>query len=212
MRKKTAFLLVLVFALFLLVSCANEQTAGKNSELENFLNQDDQVIEKIKNQPIGATGPRLVYAYDQYAVILNFNGILIYDFDQQAILHTIDNLSLGLNKMQGSDYTSVKSNRNELAFGNESDIDHSAYVYHLQKNELHKANKKELEEFKEVKEVDQELLNSILTDGHTGNAVYNEDGNIVLLTYRYEDGADGWALSILEKDRLKPIQQVKVFQ
>lgn len=167
---------------------------------------------KNKNQPIGATGPRLVYAYDQYAVILNFNGILIYDFDQQAILHTIDNLSLGLNKMQGSDYTSVKSNRNELAFGNESDIDHSAYVYHLQKNELHKANKKELEEFKEVKEVDQELLNSILTDGHTGNAVYNEDGNIVLLTYRYEDGADGWALSILEKDRLKPIQQVKVFQ
>ncbi|MGI5920757.1 MAG: hypothetical protein ACOX6I_03390 [Syntrophomonadaceae bacterium] len=214
MRKKLAFLIALV-SVFLIATagCTNEQTDKENLNelnLERYLNKDDQIIEAIKKQPIGATGPKLIYAYKQYAVILNFNGILIYDFDKENIIHTIDNMSLGLNKMQGSDYTIAKSNNEKIALGNISAIENSAYVYNIEKNEL--SNAKGTEEFKEIKHVDKEELPGTIINDNDGNAVYNEEGNVVLLTYRYEDGTDSWILHILEKDSLDIIKQVNVFK
>lgn len=76
MRKKLPFLLVILSLIFIAVGCTNEQVESENS-LENYLNKDSQIIEEMKKQPIGATGPSLVYAHKQYAVILNFNGILM---------------------------------------------------------------------------------------------------------------------------------------
>lgn len=210
MRKKLPFLLVILSLIFIAVCCTNEQVENENS-LEDYLNKDSQIIEEMKKQPIGATGPSLVYAHKQYAVILNFNGILIYDFDKENIIHTIDNMSLELNKMQGSDYTVVKSNDEEIALGNVSTIENTAYVYNIPKNKLRTTNAEGIKDFKEAEQMNnQELLNRIL-DGNAGNAVYNEAGNIVLLTYRYEDGTDSWVVSILEKDTLEQIQQANVF-
>lgn len=120
-------------------------------------------------------------------------------------------MSLELNKMQGSDYTIVKSNDEEIALGNASTIENTAYVYNIPKDQLRATNAEGIKDFKEAEQVnDQELLFSIL-EGNAGNAVYNEEGNIVLLTYRYEDGTDSWVLSILEKDTLEQIQQANVF-
>ncbi|MDD2246571.1 MAG: hypothetical protein PHI70_04110 [Proteiniphilum sp.] len=215
MRKKLVFLLVLVSVFCTTIGCTNKQADKENLNelnLKIYLNKDDQIIEAIKKQPIGARGPKLIYAYKQYAVILNFNGILIYDFDKENIIHTIDNMSLGVNKMQGSDYTIAKSNNEEIALGNTSAIENSAYVYNMQKNELQASNAKGIEEFKEIKHVDKEELPSTILNGNAENAVYNEEGNIVLLTYRYEDGTDSWILSILEKDSLELIKQVNVFK
>lgn len=112
---------------------------------------------------------------------------------------------------QGSYYTIIKSNNEVFALGNAGAIESSAYVYNMQKNELHASNAQGIEEFKTVKEVDnKELLSAILND-NAGNAVYDDSGNIVLLTYRYEDGTDSWILSILEKESLKGIKQANIF-
>lgn len=99
----------------------------RDETLNKYLENDNQIIGDIKSNPIGSTGPQLSYVNDKYAVILSYNGILIYDLGERKIINTIDNKALGLDKIQGDDRIVIRGYEDYVALWNNLE-ENFAYV------------------------------------------------------------------------------------
>lgn len=134
-----------VLTLFVLTGCTNlnkDNLEVVQKEFEFIADESlSQFIDKhsvystILEEPFGATGPVLAYSNEKTAVILNFNGILVYDLKTGDLLQGIDNQGLGANQVQGSTVTEIKGNEDYLFITN-NDNSNKGYVYSIHEEKL----------------------------------------------------------------------------
>lgn len=73
----------------------------EDASLSKFINTDIQ--KDVLESHIGAVPPDLCFANDNYAGILNYNGILIYSIKDKKLSSAIDIKGLGFDQIQGDE-------------------------------------------------------------------------------------------------------------
>ncbi|MDO5027756.1 MAG: copper amine oxidase N-terminal domain-containing protein [Bacillota bacterium] len=112
-----------------------DKTFQGDSSLDKYLNKD-QVLKNFLEENIGSSTPRLVYASPKYSLILNYNGILLVDKDQEELKAAIDNRGLGYNQLQGDDYVKVFAKDDKFFLIQKNSQPSSGYVYSIEDNKL----------------------------------------------------------------------------
>lgn len=154
-NKKTLVFILAVFmmAAFCLTACTKDtNTEVKNEPKENSQNETnkfekDEALDKFINSdmqndvleaPIGAVAPKLVFANDKYAGVLNYNGLLIYSLGDKKLSSAIDINGLGFDQIQGDGAIEITSNDEYLVLNKMGKTD--GYVYSLEGKYLSKAD------------------------------------------------------------------------
>lgn len=154
-NKKTLVFILAVFmmAAFCLTACTKDtNTEVKNEPKENSQNETnkfekDEALDKFINPdmqndvleaPIGAVAPKLVFANDKYAGVLNYNGLLIYSLGDKKLSSAIDINGLGFDQIQGDGAIEITSNDEYLVLNKMGKTD--GYVYSLEGKYLSKAD------------------------------------------------------------------------
>lgn len=154
-NKKTLVFILAVFmmAAFCLTACTkdtdkevkneskeesqNETTKfEKDESLDKYINNDLQ--NEVLEAPIGAAPPKLAFANDKYAGVLNYNGLLIYSLDDKKISTAIDIKGLGFDRIQGDGAIEITSNDEYVVLNKMGKTD--GYVYSLDGKYLSKAD------------------------------------------------------------------------
>lgn len=154
-NKKTLVFILAVFmmAAFCLTACTkdtdkevkneskeesqNETTKfEKDESLDKYINNDLQ--NEVLEAPIGAAPPKLAFANDKYAGVLNYNGLLIYSLDDKKLSTAIDINGLGFEQIQGDEAIDIASNDEYLVLNKRGKTD--GYVYSLEGKYLSKAD------------------------------------------------------------------------
>lgn len=154
-NKKTLVFILAVFmmAAFCLTACTkdtdkevqneskeemqNETTKFEKDEaLDKFIKADIQ--NDVLEAPIGAVAPKLVFANDKYAGVLNYNGLLIYSLGDKKLSSAIDINGLGFDQIQGDGAIEITSNDEYLVLNKMGKTD--GYVYSLEGKYLSKAD------------------------------------------------------------------------
>ncbi len=97
----------------------------KDESLDKFINNDLQ--NDVLEAPIGAAPPKLAFANDKYAGVLNYNGLLIYNIDDKKLSLAIDINGLGFEQIQGDEAIEITSNDEYLVLNKMGKTD--GYVY-----------------------------------------------------------------------------------
>lgn len=108
----------------------------KDEALDKFINNDLQ--NEVLEAPLGAVAPKLIFANDKYAGVLNYNGLLIYSLDDKKLSSAIDTNGLGFDQIQGDGAIEITSNDEYLVLNKMGKTD--GYVYSLQGKYLSKAD------------------------------------------------------------------------
>lgn len=108
----------------------------KDESLDKFINNDLQ--NDVLEAPIGAAPPKLAFANDKYAGVLNYNGLLIYNIDDKKLSLAIDINGLGFEQIQGDEAIEITSNDEYLVLNKMGKTD--GYVYSLDGKYLSKAD------------------------------------------------------------------------
>lgn len=154
-NKKTLVFILAVFmmATFCLTACTkdtdkevqneskeemqNETTKFEKDEaLDKFIKADIQ--NDVLEAPIGADPPKLAFANDKYAGVLNYNGLLIYSLGDKKLSSAIDINGLGFDQIQGDGAIEISSNDEYLALNKMGKTD--GYVYSLEGKYLSKSD------------------------------------------------------------------------
>ena len=153
-KKTLAFILVVfMMAAFCLTACTkdtdkevqneskeemqNETTKFEKDEaLDKFIKADIQ--NEVLEAPLGAVAPKLAFANDKYAGVLNYNGLLIYKLDDKKLSTAIDINGLGFDQIQGDGAIEITSNDEYLVLNKMGKTD--GYVYSLDGKYLSKAD------------------------------------------------------------------------
>ena len=153
-KKTLVFILaVLMMAAFCLTACTkdtdkevqneskeemqNETTKFEKDEaLDKFINNDMQ--NEVLEAPIGADPPKLIFANDKYAGVLNYNGLLIYSLGDKKLSSAIDINGLGFDQIQGDGAIEITSNDEYLVLNKRGKTD--GYIYSLEGKYLSKAD------------------------------------------------------------------------
>lgn len=154
-NKKTLVFILAVFmmAVFCLTACTkdtdkevqNESKEDSENETNKF--EKDEALDKFINNdlqnevleaPLGAVAPKLIFANDKYAGVLNYNGLLIYSLDDKKLSSAIDINGLGFDQIQGDGAIEITSNDEYLVLNKMGKTD--GYVYSLDGKYLSKAD------------------------------------------------------------------------
>lgn len=99
---------------------SSEQTVSEQIVAENIEETQDEfseytdtkeIFNNFKTEPIGDDGYEVYCAYDRYAIVYAYNGILIYDFENKQICGGIDNGALGMDYIQGENAFCIVSDK-----------------------------------------------------------------------------------------------------
>ncbi len=221
---KKMLILLLLFIILIIPGCNNDffkeadKTFNfkKDKNLDKYLNKDKEIIDELKNNPYGATGPKIAYANERYVLILNYNGILIYDFKLDKIVNAIDNLSLGMNKIQGSEITRVNGFDKYVIIYNEelgklNDND-KVYIYNIEEDELGELIDKSIINFEidNYDEYSQDIQKIKEKYDNTHTSVYPiEDGYIMLIGCIKDRN---WTLNLLDSETFNIKKQYNLFE
>lgn len=154
-KQKTLVFILAVFmmAAFCLTACTKdtdkevENASKENSQDDTTKFEKDEALDKfikadIQNEvleaPIGADLPKLAFANDKYAGVLNYNGLLIYSLDDKKLSSAIDINGLGFDQIQGDGAIEITSNDEYLVLNKMGKTD--GYVYSLEGKYLSKAD------------------------------------------------------------------------
>lgn len=154
-KQKTLVFILAVFmmAAFCLTACTKdtdkevENASKENSQDDTTKFEKDEALDKfikadIQNEvleaPIGADPPKLAFANDKYAGVLNYNGLLIYSLDDKKLSSAIDINGLGFDQIQGDGAIEITSNDEYLVLNKMGKTD--GYVYSLEGKYLSKAD------------------------------------------------------------------------
>lgn len=154
-KQKTLVFILAVFmmAAFCLTACTKdtdkevENASKENSQDDTTKFEKDEALDKfikadIQNEvleaPIGADPPKLIFANDKYAGVLNYNGLLIYSLGDKKLSSAIDINGLGFDQIQGDGAIEISSNDEYLVLNKMGKTD--GYVYSLEGKYLSKAD------------------------------------------------------------------------
>lgn len=154
-KQKTLVFILAVFmmAAFCLTACTKdtdkevENASKENSQDDTTKFEKDEALDKfikadIQNEvleaPIGADPPKLIFANDKYAGVLNYNGLLIYSLGDKKLSSAIDINGLGFDQIQGDGAIEITSNDEYLVLNKMGKTD--GYVYSLEGKYLSKAD------------------------------------------------------------------------
>ena len=158
-----------------------------DKELEKYVDTDS-VLKTMKSEPFGATGPQIAYANEKYAVIKNYNGMVIYSLTDEKFCGGIDSRALGMNKMQGDEITLVKAYGEYIFIYNSGD-ETRGYIYSVKSNKIMKAENIDSTAFNE----NQPYAIATISD-NSGSVGVNEchigGDNIVKLVYGFDNSLD----------------------
>lgn len=216
-NKKTLVFILTVFmmAAFCLTACTkdtdkevknaskedsqNETTKfEKDESLDKFINNDLQ--NDVLEAPIGAVAPKLVFANDKYAGVLNYNGLLIYSLDDKKLSTAIDINGLGFEQIQGDGAIEITSNDEYLVLNKMGKTD--GYVYSLEGKYLSKLDDITKISTSKGEHLDNDGINEIKAKidekGKDIDAIMAQNGYVVL-TLDYDNLKDS-KLSVLDKN------------
>ena len=216
-NKKTLVFILAVFmmAAFCLTACTkdtdkevqneskeemqNETTKfEKDESLGKFINNDLQ--NEVLEAPIGADPPKLAFANDKYAGVLNYNGLLIYSLDDKKLSSAIDINGLGFDQIQGDGAIEITSNDEYLVLNKMGKTD--GYVYSLEGKYLSKADDISKISASKAEYLENDGINEIKAKidekDKDIDAIMTQNGYVVL-TLDYDNIKDS-KLSILDKN------------
>jgi len=172
-----------------------------NLDFNQYLDKN-KVYKNIIESPFGTDGPQIVYASDKYAVIFDYSGTLIYDFENNIICGGIDNKVLGMSATQGDNAVFFKCN-DEFVFMYNSGMGQmseqrkkSGYLYSIAENKLSYVNDMDLESINTNSQNIEKFINN---DGYmkvykklfenknknSGYSAYPRDNDIVIFEYYF---------------------------
>lgn len=216
-NKKTLVFILAVFmmAAFCLTACTkdtdkevkneskeemqNETTKfEKDESLDKFINNDLQ--NDVLEAPIGAVAPKLAFANDKYAGVLNYNGLLIYNLDDKKLSSALDINALGFDQIQGDGAIEISSNDEYLVLNKMGKTD--GYVYSLEGKYLSKADDISKISASKAEYLENDGINEIKAKidekDKDIDAIMTQNGYVVL-TLDYDNIKDS-KLSILDKN------------
>lgn len=216
-NKKTLVFILAVFmmAAFCLTACTkdtdkevkneskeesqNETTKfEKDESLDKYINNDLQ--NEVLEAPIGAAPPKLAFANDKYAGVLNYNGLLIYSLDDKKLSTAIDIKGLGFDRIQGDGAIEITSNDEYVVLNKMGKTD--GYVYSLDGKYLSKADDISKISASKAEYVENDGINEIKAKidekDKDINAIMTQNGYVVL-TLDYDNLKDS-KLSKLDKN------------
>lgn len=216
-NKKTLVFILAVFmmAAFCLTACTkdtdkevkneskeesqNETTKfEKDESLDKYINNDLQ--NEVLEAPIGAAPPKLAFANDKYAGVLNYNGLLIYSLDDKKLSTAIDIKGLGFDRIQGDGAIEITSNDEYVVLNKMGKTD--GYVYSLDGKYISKADDISKISASKAEYVENDGINEIKAKidekDKDIDAIMTQNGYLVL-TLDYENLKDS-KLSVLDKN------------
>ena len=116
----------------------NEKEAKREEELEEKRSMLLSLSEEeVANAAYGAVFPKIVYASDKRAVLYDYWGLLVYDFEERQIEQMLDLKALDLNHMQGENVTHVEvsSDGGKILLYNEQDTK-ERFIYDIEEKKL----------------------------------------------------------------------------
>lgn len=177
MKKK--FMIVFVLLVGILMTACSKDGAKDfefvRDESLDVYTKDNYIIENIKKNIFGATGPQIAYLNDDYAVISHHAVMFIYDFNSESIKNTIDTKSMGLNAIQGDPHTNVLGYENYIAIYNDDAED--TYIYSIDDNALMKISSELMpENFKPNENAHSHITYGYdkYNDSHTDTYLYKD--------------------------------------
>lgn len=216
-NKKTLVFILAVFmmAAFCLTACTkdtdkevkneskeemqNETTKFEKDEaLDKFINNDLQ--NDVLEAPLGAVAPKLVFANDKYAGVLNYNGLLIYSLDDKKLSSAIDINGLGFDQIQGDGAIEITSNDEYLVLNKMGKTD--GYVYSLEGKYLSKADDISKISASKAEYLENDGINEIkakIDEKDKDIDVIMTQNGYVVLTLDYDNIKDS-KLSVLDKN------------
>lgn len=216
-NKKTLVFILAVFmmAAFCLTACTKdtdkEVKNESNEEMQNETTkfEKDEALDKFINPeiqndvleaPIGADVPKLAFANDKYAGVLNYNGLLIYKLDDKKLSSAIDINALGFDRIQGDGAIEITSNDDYLVLNKMGKTD--GYVYSLGDKYLSKLDDLSKISASKAEYLENEGINEIKAKidekDKDINAIMTQNGYLVL-TLDYDNLKDS-KLSKLDKN------------
>ena len=216
-NKKTLVFILAVFmmATFCLTACTkdtdkevqneskeemqNETTKFEKDEaLDKFIKADIQ--NEVLEAPIGADPPKLAFANDKYAGVLNYNGLLIYSLDDKKLSSALDINALGFDQIQGDGAIEISSNDEYLVLNKMGKTD--GYVYSLEGKYLSKADDISKISASKAEYLENDGINDIKAKidekDKDIDAIMTQNGYVVL-TLDYDNIKDS-KLSVLDKN------------
>lgn len=215
-KKTLVFILaVLMMAAFCLTACTkdtdkevqneskeemqNETTKFEKDEaLDKFIKADIQ--NEVLEAPLGAVAPKLIFANDKYAGVLNYNGLLIYNLDDKKLSSALDINALGFDQIQGDGAIEITSNDEYLVLNKMGKTD--GYVYSLEGKYLSKADDISKISASKAEYLENDGINEIKAKidekDKDIDAIMTQNGYVVL-TLDYDNIKDS-KLSILDKN------------
>lgn len=177
----------------------NETTKfEKDESLDKYINNDLQ--NEVLEAPIGAAPPKLAFANDKYAGVLNYNGLLIYSLDDKKLSTAIDIKGLGFDRIQGDGAIEITSNDEYVVLNKMGKTD--GYVYSLDGKYLSKADDISKISASKAEYVENDGINEIKAKidekDKDIDAIMTQNGYLVL-TLDYENLKDS-KLSVLDKN------------
>lgn len=159
----------------------NETTKfEKDESLDKFIKADIQ--NDVLEAPIGAVAPKLVFANDKYAGVLNYNGLLIYNLGDKKLSAAIDINGLGFDQIQGDEAIDIASNDEYLILNKMGKTD--GYVYSLDRKYLSKADDVSKISASKAEYIDNDGINEIKAKidekDKDINAIMTQNGYVVL--------------------------------
>ncbi|MDU5807457.1 MAG: hypothetical protein E6Z55_08315 [Peptoniphilus harei] len=144
-RKLVFILLIFVITIVSITACTNKPEKEiendsykfeQDSSLSKFINPNIQ--KEVLESDIGVVAPKLAFASDNYAGILNYNGLLIYNINDKKLSSAIDIKGLGFDQIQGDKAIDISSNNEYLIlskFGEKK-----GYIYSFEDKYLSKTD------------------------------------------------------------------------
>lgn len=216
-NKKTLVFILAVFmmAAFCLTACTKDTDKEvKNESKEEMQNETtkfekDEALDKfikadmqndVFEAPIGAVAPKLVFANDKYAGVLNYNGLLIYSLGDKKLSSAIDINGLGFDQIQGDGAIEITSNDEYLVLNKMGKTD--GYVYSLEGKYLSKADDISKISASKAEYLENDGINEIKAKidekDKDIDAIMTQNGYVVL-TLDYDNIKDS-KLSVLDKN------------
>lgn len=216
-NKKTLVFILAVFmmAAFCLTACTKdtdkevENASKENSQDDTTKFEKDEALDKFINSdmqndvleaPLGAVAPKLIFANDKYAGVLNYNGLLIYSLDDKKLSSAIDINGLGFDQIQGDGAIENTSNDEYLVLNKMGKTD--GYVYSLEGKYLSKADDISKISASKAEYLENDGINEIKAKidekDKDIDAIMTQNGYVVL-TLDYDNIKDS-KLSILDKN------------
>lgn len=115
-KKKKGYILLGFIICFILLSGVlfvykNDEVGNKVTNL-TLPEEDKPLVVQMANSEMGIQGvPELIYGSKQRVILYDYWGLIVYDLEQCKIIRAVDLSSIGMNHIQGDQYTQVRVNK-----------------------------------------------------------------------------------------------------